>query len=139
MPTVAKLTDKASQKVAEAMIKNLDKQNKGGGISTLVDTFNKLKDVSLKDLIVGKMKINLISKIFNKAKDKLDIKDKELEPIIKLINATPEMMKSLMNVSWMINKINRKKVIEKINDILVGENSILTISQLLQKNEKVKN
>ena len=137
MPTVAKLTDKSSQKVAEAMIKNLDKQNKGGGLSTLVDTFNKLKDVSLKDLIVGKMKINLISSIFNKAKDKLDIKDKELEPIIKLINATPEMMKSLMNVSWLINKINRKKVIEKINNILVGENSILTISQLLQKNEKV--
>ena len=137
MPTVAKLTDKASQKVAEAMIKNLNKQNKGGGLSTLVDTFNKLKDVSLKDLIVGKMKINLISSIFNKAKDKLDIKDEELESIIKLINATPEMMKSLMNVSWIINKINRKKVIEKINNILVGENSILTISQLLQKNEKV--
>ena len=137
MPTVAKLTDKASQKVAEAMIKNLDKQNKGGGISTLVDTFNKLKDVSLKDLTVGKMKINLISSIFNKAKDKLDIKDKELGSIIKLINATPEMMKSLMSVSWFINKINRKKVIEKINNILVGENSILTISQLLQKNEKV--
>ena len=137
MPTIAKLSDKSSKMVADAMIKNIDKQNGNGGISTLVDVFNKLKNISLKDIIIGKHKIKIISNIFNNAKDKLDIKDKDLDSIIKLINATPQMMKSLMNVSWKINKIIRKKVIEKLNNILVGENSILTISQILHKNEKV--
>ena len=137
MPTIAKLSDKSSKMVADAMIKNIDKQNGNGGISTLVDVFNKLKNISLKDIIIGKHKIKIISNIFNNAKDKLNIKDKDLDSIIKLINATPQMMKSLMNVSWKINKIIRKKVIEKLNNILVGENSILTISQILHKNEKV--
>ena len=51
MPAVAKLGDKASDKVAEAMIKDIEKQKKGGGMAALVDAFTKLKDISLKDII----------------------------------------------------------------------------------------
>ena len=38
------------------MVKNIEKQNKYGGLSTIIDTFIKLKDISLKDIIVGKLK-----------------------------------------------------------------------------------
>ena len=47
MPAVAKLSDKASEIVANAMVKSIDK-NKGGGLSSLIDSFRKLKDISLR-------------------------------------------------------------------------------------------
>ena len=136
-PAVAKLSDKASAKVAEAMVKNLEKQNKGGGMSAFIDIFTKLKDVSLKDIIFGELKVNKISKIFNTAKESLNIKEKELNNIVKIINASPEIIKSLNKVGWRLYFTIKNNVIKKLSDILIGENSLLTLSQVLQKNEKV--
>ena len=135
-PSVAKLSNKASEKVADAMIKSINKQNKGGGLTSLVDAFEKLKNISLKDIIVGKQKLKLITKIFNKSKENLKIEEKELNSIIKLINAAPEIVKSLYRIGWGINRIIRKNIIGKLSDILVGKNSILSLSILLKKNKK---
>ena len=141
MPTVAKLSDKASEKVAKAMLKNMDKQKKSGeGFASLVSAFTKLKDISLKDIFFGKKKIKLISGLFKDAQKNLKIKDKDLDVIIKLINATPEMIKSLSKVGWRLNRIIKNDIIKKISDIFVGnKNSILSISNTLQKNKKVFN
>jgi len=134
---VAKLSDKASQRVASAMIKNIKKQN--GGIGYLVDAFTKLKNVSLIDIILGNKKLKKISELFKDAKKNLKIKDEDLNVIIKLINATPKIIKTLSKVNWRINRIIKNKTIKNISNILVGKNSILSISLLLQKNEKVFN
>ena len=136
MPTVAKLSDKASQKVANAMIKDLEKQNKGGGLSTMIDAFKKLKDISLKDIIFGNKKIKKIAKIFKNAKEDLNIKEKDLNAIIKLINAAPEMMMALSKVNWRIDRVIKKDVIKKLSNILVGESSLLTLSQSILDNKK---
>ena len=136
-PTIAKLTDKASQKVADAMISNIDKQNRGGGISTLVDAFTKLKNISLKDIIIGNQKVKLIGKIFKNANKDLNIDEKDLNSVIKLINAAPKMMSALLKSSWKATIIVKNNVIEKLNDILVGKKSILSIYKTLQKNEKI--
>ena len=136
-PAVAKLSDKASEEVAKAMINSINKQNKGGGLTAIVDAFEKLKNISLKDIIVGKIKLNHITKIFNKSKENLkDIKEKDLESIIKLIKSAPEMVKSLTNVGWGVNRIIKNNIIGKLSDILVGKNSILSLSTLLKKNKK---
>lgn len=134
---VAKLSDKASQRVANAMIKNIKKQN--GGIDHLVSAFTKLKNVSLIDIILGNKKLKKISELFKDAKKNLKIKDEDLNVIIKLINATPKIIKTLSKVNWRINRIIKNKTIKNISNILVGKNSILSISLLLQKNEKVFN
>ena len=136
---VAKLTDKASQKVADAMIKNIEKQKSGSGLSGLIGAFNKLKNISLKDIIIGKGKLKHISKIFKDAQKDLNIKEKDLNSIIKLINYAPELIKSLKKVSWRIDSIIKNKVINKLHDIFVGKNSLLTLSQVLKKNEKIFN
>ena len=137
MPAVAKLSDKASEKVANAMIKGINKQNKGGGLSSLVDAFNKLKNISLKDIIIGKQKVKLISKVFKNAKKDLKIKDKDLDAIIKIINVAPEMMKALKKVGWRINRIIKNETIKKLSNILIGDESLLSLSKALQKNKKV--
>jgi hypothetical protein len=137
MPSVAKLGDDASERVADAMIKNFEKQNKGGGMSALVDAFNKLRDISIKDLIFGKLKINKITEMFKDAKDILKIDEKDLKPIIKLINATPEMINSLSKVSRKINKLIKNDTIKKLGDILTGAKSISEIASSLKKNEKL--
>ena len=98
MPTIAKLGDKASDKVAKAMVENINKQKNGSGLTSIIDAFSKLKNISLKDIIVGKQKIKLITKIFKNAKEDLKIDEKDLNSIIKLINSAPEMMKSLSRV-----------------------------------------
>ena len=136
---VAKLSDKASQKVADAMVKSMKKQNEGGGMSGLIDAFRKLKDISLKDIIIGKMKFKRISELFKDAKKDLKIKDKDLNSIVKLINAAPEMIKSLRKIGWGINRIIKNETIKKLGEILVGENSLLSISKILQKNKKTFN
>ena len=136
MPTVAKLSDKASKMVAEAMTKNINKQNTGTGLNSLIDAFNKLKDISLIDIFLGNKKLKYIKKIFKKSKEDLNIKEKELNNIIKLINAAPEVVNSLSKVSLGVVFILKTKVIEKLRDILVGKNSILTISKELKKNKK---
>ena len=136
---VAKLSDKASQKVADAMVKDIEKQKKGGGMSALVDAFTKLKDISLKDLIFGKRKIKLISNIFKNAKKDLKIDEKGLAAIIKLVNAAPEMIKSLSKVNRKVNKLIKNETVKKIGEILTGENSILAMSRILEKNEKTFN
>ena len=135
MPTVAKLSNKASEKVANAMIKNIEKQ-KSGGMAALVDAFTKLKDISLKDIILGNLKLKKITKLLENVKGDLNIKEKDLNAIIKLINATPEMIKSLSKIESNINKVIKNNTIKKLSIILVGENSILTISKTLLKNEK---
>ena len=90
--SVAKLTDKASQKVANAMIKNMEKQNKGGGMAALVDAFTKLKDISLTDIILGNFKLKKITKLFKNAKEDLIVaKEDDIKSVIKLINAAPEI------------------------------------------------
>ena len=109
MPVVAKLSNKASDKVAEAMIKDIEKQKKGGGMSALVDAFTKLKDISLKDIIFGNLKLKKITKLFKNAKEDLKIKEKDLNAIIKLINATPEMVKSLSKIGWRINRVIKNR------------------------------
>ena len=135
--SIAKLSDKASDKVADAMIKNINKQNKGGGISGLVDAFNKLKNISLKDIIFGNQKVKLIGKIFKNAQKDLKIDEKDLNAIIKLINSAPEMMKVLKKVDRRIDKIIKNNVIGKLSDLLVGKtNSLLSLSLSLKKNEK---
>ena len=139
MPAVAKLSEESSESVAKAMIKDIEKQKKGGGMAALVDAFTKLKDISLKDLIFGKKKIKLISNIFKNAREDLRIDEKELAAIIKLINAAPEMVTQLSKINRKVNKIIKNDTIKKLGDILVGENSILIISQSLEKNEKVFN
>ena len=137
MPAVAKLSDKASEKVANAMVKSMNKQNVGSGLSSFIDTISKLKNISLKDIFVGKIKLNRITKIFNKAKENLkDIKEKDLKSIIKLIKFAPEMVDSLSSIGFGVNRIIRKNIIEKLSDILVGKNSILSISTLLKKHKK---
>ena len=137
MPAVAKLSDKASEKVANAMVKSMNKQNVGRGLSSFIDTISKLKNISLKDIFVGKIKLNRITKIFNKAKENLkDIKGKDLKSIIKLIKFAPEMVDSLSSIGFGVNRIIRKNIIEKFSDILVGKNSILSISTLLKKHKK---
>ena len=137
MPVVAKLSNKASDKVAEAMIKDIEKQKKGGGMSALVDAFTKLKDISLKDIIFGNLKLKKITKLFKNAKEDLKIKEKDLNAIIKLINATPEMVKSLSKIGWRINRVIKNDTIKKLSDILIGEKSILTLSKTIEKNKKV--
>ena len=136
---IAKLSDKASQKVANAMIKNIEKQKAGGGLSAVVDAFNKLKDISIKDLILGNQKIKSIANIFKNAKKDLNIKEKDLNSIITLINSAPEMMKSLYKIGWRVDKIIKNNIVEKLGIILVGENSILSLSRLFKKNEKTFN
>ena len=135
-PTIAKLSDKASDKVAKAMVENINKQNNGSGLTSIIDAFSKLKNISLKDIIVGKQKIKLITKIFKNAKEDLKIDEKDLNSIIKLINSAPEMMKSLSRVGWRINRIIRNNIIGKLSDILIGKKSILSLSILLNKNKK---
>ena len=135
MPAVAKLSDKASQKVADAMIKDIEKQKGGGGMAALVDAFTKLKDISIKDLIFGNQKIKLIGKIFKNAKEDLNIKEKDLNNIIKLINSAPEMISSLAKIGRKLNKIIKNNIIGKLSDVLVGKNSVLTIAKTLQKNK----
>ena len=137
MPTVAKLSNKASDKVAEAMIKDIEKQKKGGGMAALVDAFTKLKDISLKDIIFGKLKLNKISELFKDAKENLKIKEKDLNNIIKLINAAPEIMRSLKKVGRGINTIIKNRVIKKLSEMLFGKkNSLLSLAKELQKNKK---
>ena len=136
-PAVAKLSDKASQKVADAMVKDFEKQNKGGGMSALVDAFNKLKDISLKDIIVGKIKLKQISKLFDKAKDNLNINEKDLNSIIKVVNISPEIINSLLKVNRKIDRIIKNGIISKLHDILFSKDSLLSLAQLLQKNEKI--
>ena len=136
-PTIAKLTDKASQKVADAMVKDIEKQNKGGGMSALVDAFNRLKDISLKDIVLGKLKLKKISNLFKNAKENLNIKEKDLNNIISLINAAPQMIKSLSKIGWRINLIVKNNIIQKLSDILIGKTSLISISKLLSKNAKI--
>ena len=138
-PAIAKLSDKASEKIAEAMTKNIEKQNKGGAISALVDAFSKLKNISIKDIFIGNLKIKKITKMFKNAKKELKINEKHLNSIIKLINASPEIVNALAKIGKKINRIIKNKTIKKLNDILVGKSSILSIAQSLQKNEKVFN
>ena len=135
-PAIAKLSDKASQKVADAMVKNMQNQSKGGGMSALVDAFNKLKDISLKDIIIGNKKLKLITKIFDKAKKDLKINDKDFKSIVKLINASPEIINSLSKISKNVNKIIKDNIIGKLSFILIGKDSILSLSGVLRKNEK---
>ena len=45
------------------------------------------------------------------------------------------MMKSLSKINRKVNKIIKNDTITKLGDILVGKNSILTISKSLKKNE----
>ena len=139
--SVAKLTDKDSQKVANAMIKNMEKQNKGGGMAALVDAFTKLKDISLTDIILGNFKLKKITKLFKNAKEDLIVaKEDDIKSVIKLINAAPEMIESLRKVSWRINRIIKNETIKKLSEILVGkENSLLTIARSIQRNEKTFN
>ncbi len=137
MPTVAKLSNKASERVADAMIKDMEKQKKGGGMSAIIDAFTKLKNISLKDIIFGKLKLKQISKIFKNVQKDLNIKEKDLNAVIKLVNAAPEMIKSLSKIGWRVDKIIKNNIVKKLSDILVGKNSILTISQKLQKQKKV--
>ena len=136
MPTIAKLTDKASQKVADAMIKNIDEEKKGGGMSAVVDAFNKLKDISLKDIIFGKLKLKHIKDVLKESKDALNIDKKEFDNITKVINAAPEIVKSLSKIGWRIKFIIKSGTIQKLNEILVGKNSILTIANVLKENKK---
>ena len=136
MPAIAKLTDKASQKVADAMIKNIDKEKKGGGMSAIVDAFNKLKDISLKDIIFGKLKLKHIKDVLKESKDGLNIDKKEFDNITKVINAAPEIVKSLSKIGWRIKFIIKSGTIQKLNEILVGKNSILTIANVLKENKK---
>ena len=139
MPTIAKLSDKASQKVADAMAENIKSQKKGGGMSAIIDAFTKLKDISLKDIILGKLKIKRISKIFKNASKELNIKEKDLNAIIKLINAAPQIINALSKVNRKIDKIIKNNVVEKLSDIIIGKNSLLTLSQSLDKNKKLFN
>ena len=112
MPTVAKLGNKASERVADAMIKDLEKQKKGGGMSAIIDAFTKLKNISLKDIIFGKLKLKQISKIFKNAQKELKIKEKDLNAVIKLINAAPEMIKSLSKIGWRVDRIIKNNIVK---------------------------
>jgi hypothetical protein len=132
---VVKLSDKASDKVANAMVKNLEKQNKGGGMTALVDAFSKLKNISFLDIRIANKKIKKISELFKNAKEDLKIDEKDLNNIIKLIGATPEMINALHKVNWKLNRIIKNDTIQKLKNILIGENSILSISISLQKNK----
>ena len=138
-PTInnAKLSDKASEKVAAAMIKDIEKQKNGGGMAGLIDVFNKLKDISLKDLLLGKPKIKLIGDIFKKAQEDLKIDKKELNSIIKLINAAPEIVNSLSKVGLNLWSISKFKIVEKLSELLIGKkDSLLLLSQTLTEHGK---
>ena len=136
MPAVAKLSDKASEMVAEAMAKSINK-NKNGGLSSLISAFGNLKNISLKDILVGKTKLKLVSKIIEDLQGKLNIDKDELSNVIKIINSAPELVKSLNKIGWGVNRIIRKNIIDKLSDILIGKNnSILSLSILLNKNKK---
>ena len=136
MPTVAKLSDKASEMVAKAMTKGINKQNKGGGLSSIISAFGNLKNISLKDIIVGELKLKHVSKIIENLQGKLNIDKDELSNVIKIINSAPELVKSLNKIGWGVNRIIRKNIIEKLSDILIGgKNSILSLSILLNKNK----
>ena len=135
MPAVAKLSSKASDRVAEAMIKDIEKQ-KGDKFSGIINTFKKLNDISFKDILVGKQKLNQLSKIFNKASEKLNVNDKDVDAIVKIINAAPEMVKSLSRMSWRVDRIIKKDVIGKLTEVLVGKKSLLTLVKKLEKHKK---
>ena len=102
MPAVAKLSNKASEMVAKAMTDNINK-NKGGGLSSLINTFGNLKNISFKDILVGKMKLKLVSKIIDDLQGKLNIDKDELSNVIKIINSAPELVKSLNKIGWGVN------------------------------------
>ena len=132
--TIAKLSDEASNKVADAMIKNMSKQK---GLSGIVDVFNKLKNISLKNIIDGNKKLNKIKELFGNIEKDLDVKGKDFNTIIELINATPEILKKLQKIDVKINKVIKNNVIKKLCDIFIGkDNSILSLSILLKKHEK---
>ena len=133
---IAKLSDKASDKVANALIESVNNQKKDGGISAIVDTFRKLNDISIKDIVIGKFKLNEISKIFKNADKDLDIKGKDFDAIIKVINSAPEFIKKLAKVDKGVNKIIKNKTISKLKNILFGKNSIFELSKLLKKHKK---
>lgn len=135
MPAVAKLSSKASDRVAEAMIKDIEKQ-KGDKFSGIINTFKKLNDISFKDILVGKQKLNQLSKIFNKASEKLNVNDKDVDAIVKIINAAPEMVKSLSRMSWRVDRIIKKDVIGKLTEVLVGKKSLLTLAKKIEKHKK---
>ena len=137
-PAIAKLSDKASQKVADAMVKSIQKQNKGGmeGMNTLVDTFKKLKDISLKDIFYGKLKLNSLTKILKKSKENLNINKKDFENILKVINSAPSIIDSLSKISIKVFTLTKFNTIEKLKNILVGEDaSLLLISKTLKENK----
>ena len=135
MPAVAKLSSKASDRVAEAMIKDIEKQ-KGNKFSGIIDTFKKLSDISFKDILIGKLKLNQLSKIFNKASEKLNVNDKDIDAIVKIINSAPEMVKSLSRMNWRIDRIIKKDVIGKLTEVLVGKKSLLTLAKKIEKHKK---
>ena len=93
------------------MTKNIEKQNKGGAISALVDAFSKLKNISIKDIFIGNLKIKKITKMFKNAKKELKINEKHLNSIIKLINASPEIVNALAKIGKKINRIIKNKTI----------------------------
>ena len=138
MPAVAKLSNKASDKVADAMIKDMSKQSKNGGLTSIIQSFSKLKEISLKDIIFGKRKIKIISKIFKNASDELKVDEKDITAIAKLIGLAPDMMKSLKKVGRRLKSIIKNNVIKNLSNILIGKKgSILSLSQDLQKNEQL--
>ncbi len=136
MPTVAKLSDTASEMVANAMVANIEKQNKNNPLSNIIDTFKNLKGISIKDIFLGKKKIKYITEIFKDANENLKIKEKDLNSIIKCIGAAPKIVNSLSKISGKLDGIIKKDVVKKLSIIFIGENSILTIAKELGKNEK---
>ena len=134
---VAKLSNKASEKVANAMIKNIEKNNKGGGLSSIVDAFNKLKNIKLTDILISQLKLEKIMSLFKDAKKDLKIKDKDLDAIIKVVNSAPNVVNKLSKIKGNVNKIIKNETIKKLNDILVGKVSLLSISKALIKNAEV--
>lgn len=136
MPTVAKLSDKASEMVANAMVANIKKQNKDSPLSNIIDTFKNLKGISIKDIFLGKKKMKHIAEVFKDANENLKIKEKDLNSIIKCIKVTPEIVNVLTKIGGKLDKIIKKDVVKKLSIILVGESSILAISNELGKNEK---
>ena len=134
---VAKLSSKASEKVAKAMIKNINKNSKDGGLSSIIDAFTKLKNIKIGDIIISKRKLKKIMSIFKNAKEELKIKEKDLDVIIKVINSAPNVIKNLSSIKGNVNKIIKNETIKKLNNILVGKMSLLSISKALKKNAKI--
>ena len=121
----------------DSKAKKLDETSKK--ISGLVNIIERFKAISLKDLASVSMKSKLASAIIERLKKTTDtFKKKELDNMIKLSDALPDIM-SNMSKAALAMKALPKSTIENIENILIGSKDrkgLIGLSVDLSKQKK---